>query len=72
MMLLIFIREEEALPVLENLPTCFGIMGVYSAYFGGGHQVPRDRLFPEDILVMGPPVLVTLFNSILFFERIEE
>ena len=37
----------------------------------GGHQVPRGRLFSEDILVMGL-IIVTLFNSILFFERIEE
>lgn len=47
MMLLIFIREKEALPVLENLPTCFGIMGVYSAYLEEVIKFPGIDFFQK-------------------------
>ena len=53
MMLPVFIREKEVLPVLENQPSRFGIMGSHSAYLAEVIKFPRDRLFSEDILVMG-------------------
>ena len=71
MMLPVFIREKEVLPVLENRPSRFGIIGIHSAYLEEVIKVLRDRLCSEDILVMGL-IIVTLFNSILLFERIEE
>lgn len=69
----IFRIEKKVMPVPENLPSALASWEFIQLILrrSSSSQGADFFFFPEDILVMGL-IIITLFNSTLFFERTEE
>ena len=67
----IFRIEKKVMPVPENLPSALASWEFIQLILRRSSSSQGADFFSVDILVMGL-IIITLFNSILFFERTEE